>query len=162
MQVELLGTVQVRDDGGSPAHVGGPRARALLALLALDAGRVVSAASLLDTIRAYCQERLAQAGEEDGIRDRMCGYYLALAETADPLLRARAPRHWFGVLAAESDNGRRSRRAGAAPADRVRRDAGDEVRRRGRARAGAARPLPRLSRPLDRRRSPAAERGHPA
>jgi tetratricopeptide (TPR) repeat protein len=59
---------------------------------------------MLDTIRVYCQERLAAAGEEDGIRDRMCGYYLALAETADPRLRARAPRPWFGVLTAESDN----------------------------------------------------------
>ena len=59
---------------------------------------------MLDTIRAYCLERLAEAGEGDGVRDRMCGYYLALAETADPLLRARGPRPWFGVLAAESDN----------------------------------------------------------
>ena len=59
---------------------------------------------MLDTIRAYCLERLAEAEEEDGVRDRMCGYYLALAETADPLLRTRAQRPWFGVLAAESGN----------------------------------------------------------
>jgi predicted ATPase/DNA-binding SARP family transcriptional activator len=59
---------------------------------------------MLDTIRAYCLERLTEADEEDGVRDRMCGYYLALAETADPLLRTRAQRAWFGALAAESDN----------------------------------------------------------
>jgi predicted ATPase/DNA-binding SARP family transcriptional activator len=59
---------------------------------------------MLDTIRAYCQERLAQADEEDGVRDRMCGYYLALAETADPQLRTGGQRPWFGVLAAESRN----------------------------------------------------------
>ena len=59
---------------------------------------------MLDTIRAYCLERLAEAGEEDGVRDRMCRYYLALAETADPLLRTRVQRPWFGVLAAESGN----------------------------------------------------------
>ena len=59
---------------------------------------------MLDTIRAYCLERLAEAGEADSVRDRMCGYYLALAETAEPLLRTRAPRHWFAVLAAEIDN----------------------------------------------------------
>ena len=50
MRVELLGSVQVRDDGGSPAHVGGPRARALLALLALNAHQVVPAASLIDRL----------------------------------------------------------------------------------------------------------------
>jgi predicted ATPase/DNA-binding SARP family transcriptional activator len=59
---------------------------------------------MLDTIRAYCLQRLAEAGEEDGVRDRMRGYYLTLAETADPLLRTRAQRPWFGVLAAESRN----------------------------------------------------------
>jgi predicted ATPase/DNA-binding SARP family transcriptional activator len=58
---------------------------------------------MLDTIRAYCLEQLTDA-EENGVRDRMCGYYLALAETADPLLRTRAQRPWFSVLAAESDN----------------------------------------------------------
>jgi predicted ATPase/DNA-binding SARP family transcriptional activator len=59
---------------------------------------------MLDTIRAYCLERLAGAGEEDGVWGRTCAYYLALAETADPLLRGRGSAPWFGVLAAESDN----------------------------------------------------------
>ena len=59
---------------------------------------------MLDTIRAYCLERLAEADEEDGVRHRMCRYYLTVAETADPLLRTRAQRPWFGVLAAESGN----------------------------------------------------------
>ncbi len=34
MRIELLGTLEVRDDSGR-AQVGGPRVRALLALLAL-------------------------------------------------------------------------------------------------------------------------------
>ena len=59
---------------------------------------------MLDTIRAYCLERLAEADEEDRVRDRMGGYYLTLAETADPLLRTRAQRRWFPVLAADGDN----------------------------------------------------------
>ncbi len=59
---------------------------------------------MLDTIRAYCLERLAEADEEDSVRDRVCRHYLALAETAEPLLRTRAQRPWFGVLAAESGN----------------------------------------------------------
>ena len=50
MRVDLLGTVQVRDDAGDSAHVGGPRAQALLALLAVDAGRVVPASSLIDRL----------------------------------------------------------------------------------------------------------------
>jgi predicted ATPase/DNA-binding SARP family transcriptional activator len=59
---------------------------------------------MLDTIRAYCLQRLAETEEEYGVRHRMCGYYLALAEAADPLLRTRAQRHWLDVLAAESSN----------------------------------------------------------
>ena len=59
---------------------------------------------MLDTIRAYCLERLAEADEEDSVRDRMCRHYLALAETTEPLLRTRVQRPWFGVLAAESGN----------------------------------------------------------
>ncbi len=59
---------------------------------------------MLETVRAYSLERLAEAGEQRALRHRICDYYLALAETADPLLRTSAQRHWFHVLAAESDN----------------------------------------------------------
>ena len=59
---------------------------------------------MLDTIRAYCMERLAEADEEDAVQDRMCGYYLVLAETAEPLLRTGAQFRWLGMLAADSDN----------------------------------------------------------
>ena len=59
---------------------------------------------MLDTIRAYSLERLAEAGEQSALRHRICDYYLGLAETADPLLRTSAQRHWFNVLAAESGN----------------------------------------------------------
>ena len=78
---------------------------------------------MLDTIRAYCLERLAEADEEGRVRDRMCGYYLALAETADPLLRTRAQRPWFGVLAAESGNMQAAMRLAIE-----RRDAGTALR----------------------------------
>jgi len=59
---------------------------------------------MLDTIRVYCLERLAEADEEDAVRDRMRGYCLALAQRADPLLRTGAQRPWFDLLAAESGN----------------------------------------------------------
>jgi len=59
---------------------------------------------MLDTVRAYCLERLAEAGEEAGIRDAAARYHLDLAEAADPLLRTGAQAHWFRVLTAEQDN----------------------------------------------------------
>ncbi len=59
---------------------------------------------MLETVRAYSLERLAEAGEQSALRHRICDYYLGLAETADPLLRTGAQRHWFNVLVAESDN----------------------------------------------------------
>jgi hypothetical protein len=46
LRIGLLGPLQVRDEAGRLVHVGGRRLRVLLTLLALDAGRVVPAASL--------------------------------------------------------------------------------------------------------------------
>jgi predicted ATPase/DNA-binding SARP family transcriptional activator len=59
---------------------------------------------MLDTVRAYCLERLADAGEERRVRDAFAGYYLRLAETADPLLRTADQVRWFHELIAEQDN----------------------------------------------------------
>src|SRR3954468_11343233 len=44
----VLGAVGVRGDDGTDVPVGGPRVRSLLALLALNAGRVVGADTLID------------------------------------------------------------------------------------------------------------------
>jgi predicted ATPase/DNA-binding SARP family transcriptional activator len=59
---------------------------------------------MLETIRAYCLERLADAGEEDGARRAFAAYFLRLAETADPLLRGAQQRTWMRRLTAEQDN----------------------------------------------------------
>ncbi|WP_369822120.1 BTAD domain-containing putative transcriptional regulator [Saccharomonospora sp. CUA-673] len=48
MQVALLGPVRVETEDGTPADVGGPRLRMLLARLALDAGRAVPVEALID------------------------------------------------------------------------------------------------------------------
>ncbi|MFD6158777.1 BTAD domain-containing putative transcriptional regulator [Nocardia sp. NPDC060256] len=48
MQFGILGPIEVRLADGSPITVGGPQVRALVALLALDAGRVVSRDRLID------------------------------------------------------------------------------------------------------------------
>ncbi|MVU80072.1 AfsR/SARP family transcriptional regulator [Nocardia sp. ET3-3] len=50
MLVGLLGPVMVEAADGTRAAVGGPRVRALLGLLALEAGRVVPAARLVDGV----------------------------------------------------------------------------------------------------------------
>ncbi|MFG1704997.1 BTAD domain-containing putative transcriptional regulator [Nonomuraea sp. M3C6] len=48
MQFGILGPLVVRSPDGDPIAVGGPRPRALLALLLLDAGRLVSIERLID------------------------------------------------------------------------------------------------------------------
>jgi two-component SAPR family response regulator len=50
VQIGLLGPFEVRLDQGAPADVPGPRLRALLAALALEAGRTVPKAALIDWI----------------------------------------------------------------------------------------------------------------
>jgi len=59
---------------------------------------------MLETVRAYGLERLAEAGEEATVRDAFAGYYLDFAETADPMLRTAAQVRWFRELMAEHDN----------------------------------------------------------
>ncbi len=59
---------------------------------------------MLETVRAYGLERLAEAGEETAVRDAMAAYYLDFAETADPLLRTAQQRTWHRALTAEQDN----------------------------------------------------------
>ena len=59
---------------------------------------------MLDTVRAYGLQRLAEAGEETEVRDAVARYYLDLVEAADPLLRTSTQARWFRVLTAEQDN----------------------------------------------------------
>src|SRR5580704_4716010 len=94
----------------------GPLARGdvLPALSGLVAKSILSAADgaeergpryrMLETVRAYCLERLAEAGEETAVRDAMAAYCLDFAETADPLLRTAQQRTWHRALTAEQDN----------------------------------------------------------
>ncbi|MFG2003021.1 BTAD domain-containing putative transcriptional regulator [Spirillospora sp. NPDC048911] len=59
---------------------------------------------MLETIRAYGLERLAEAGEEERIRRAYATYYVELAETAEPHLYRDEQVYWLGRLAAEHDN----------------------------------------------------------
>jgi predicted ATPase/DNA-binding SARP family transcriptional activator len=59
---------------------------------------------MLETIREYGVERLADRGEISGIRSAHAAHFLAVAETAEPLLRGRDQIEWIDRLGAERDN----------------------------------------------------------
>ena len=109
MEVRLLGPFEVLLDG-HPLHIGSPKQRAVLSLLALQATRVVSAESLCDLIWDEDQpaspaatlqsliSRLRAALGRDVLRTREPGWVLDVEPTAVDALRfqeltARARRH---------------------------------------------------------------------
>uniref|UniRef100_UPI0007C75BFF ATP-binding protein n=1 Tax=Nonomuraea pusilla TaxID=46177 RepID=UPI0007C75BFF len=57
---------------------------------------------LLESVAAYCAERLREAGEHDLVRERHARHYTALAERAR--LRGPARREWLAALDAEHAN----------------------------------------------------------
>jgi predicted ATPase/DNA-binding SARP family transcriptional activator len=59
---------------------------------------------MLETVRAYGQERLAEASEDEQVKSEFIRYYLDLAETADPLLRTAEQPRWLRELDAELGN----------------------------------------------------------
>jgi predicted ATPase/DNA-binding SARP family transcriptional activator len=59
---------------------------------------------MLDTIRVFCGERLAEAGEQDRIRRAHAEAFLELAEAADPHLRRADQLEWLARLTAEHGN----------------------------------------------------------
>jgi predicted ATPase/DNA-binding SARP family transcriptional activator len=88
-----------------------PRAAVLLAVSGLVSKSVLTVADgpparyrMLETIRAYGLERLADAGEELSVKDAFARYYLELAEAADPALRTREQVPWYRALRTEQDN----------------------------------------------------------
>ncbi len=59
---------------------------------------------LLETIRQYGREKLVQAGEGDGIRDKHLSYYLQWAEKAREYLGRPEQFAWINRFEAEHDN----------------------------------------------------------
>jgi tetratricopeptide (TPR) repeat protein len=60
--------------------------------------------TLLETIREFALEELANSGEEPDARRRHAAYFLALAEQAEPRLVGREQRTWLDRLESEHDN----------------------------------------------------------
>ncbi len=59
---------------------------------------------MLETVRAYGEERRRAAGEDQALRRAHAVYFLDLAERADPELRRRDQLTWLRRLSAERDN----------------------------------------------------------
>ncbi|WP_169943989.1 BTAD domain-containing putative transcriptional regulator [Microbispora sp. H11081] len=59
---------------------------------------------MLETIRAFCAERLAESGESEATRKAHFAYVLDLAATADPHLRGPDQVAWLRRLDGERDN----------------------------------------------------------
>lgn len=59
---------------------------------------------LLETVRHYATERLADAGDGAGTRARHAEWFLDLAERAEPQMRGVHQCSWLRVLEAEHDN----------------------------------------------------------
>ncbi|MGW1225571.1 ATP-binding protein [Streptomyces sp. NPDC002530] len=106
MRYGILGTTQALRDDGTPVAVGGARLRALLAVLALRAGRTVSTAVLVDEVwdgeppadapgaLQALVGRLRRAVGHDAVASAANGYRL----TADP---DRVDLHRFDRLSGE-------------------------------------------------------------
>ena len=60
--------------------------------------------SMLETIREYALERLEESGEAEAMRERHAGYFLALAEAAEPELLGSRQSEWLNRLDVEHDN----------------------------------------------------------
>ncbi|HYN95966.1 MAG TPA: AAA family ATPase, partial [Pilimelia sp.] len=91
------------------AVCGLPRPAALDALAGLVEKSLVDALPsgryrMLETVRAFAAERLAEAGEAAGLGAAHAAYFLELARRAEPCLRRGDQLAWLGRLDAERDN----------------------------------------------------------
>jgi predicted ATPase/DNA-binding SARP family transcriptional activator len=74
---------------------------------------------MLETIREYGLERLAEAGESESHRLTLSRYLLALAEMAEPRLRAAEQLPWLRRLGVEHDNMHATIRAAIEAGDKA-------------------------------------------
>ncbi|GII97574.1 AfsR/SARP family transcriptional regulator [Sinosporangium siamense] len=60
--------------------------------------------TMLETVRAYAEERLTEAGERERVRLAHARHFLGVAEEAEPRLRGRGQLDTLRLLSAEHDN----------------------------------------------------------
>jgi len=100
LEFRILGPLAVRVDG-TPAPIGGPKQRALLALLLLSANRVVGRERLIDEL--FAEQSVNSA--DHALRNHVSRLRKALAPAApdEPRLVARAPGYLLRVEPGELD-----------------------------------------------------------
>ena len=110
LEFRILGPLSVRVDG-SPVSVGGPKQRALLALLLLSANRVVSRERLIAEL--FVEQSLTSA--DHALRNQVSRLRKVLSPAAggEPRLVARAPGYLLRVEPGELDLERFERLAAA-------------------------------------------------
>ena len=59
---------------------------------------------MLEPVRQYALDKLRESGEQDGVRLRHAGHYLALAEAAEPRIKGSDQVEWLDRLETENDN----------------------------------------------------------
>jgi predicted ATPase/DNA-binding SARP family transcriptional activator len=74
---------------------------------------------MLETIRAYGRERLAESGEQQRVRGAYVRYFVDFAERAEPHLRTRDQLDWLARLRPEHDNLHQALRTAIADGDTV-------------------------------------------
>ncbi len=72
--------------------------------LVLLAGELATRYRMLETIRAFAADRLAESGEAERFRRAHAAYFVALAERLEPELRRAGQLHWLARLRTEEDN----------------------------------------------------------
>jgi predicted ATPase/DNA-binding SARP family transcriptional activator len=73
-------------------------------LVVVDEGGAEVRYWMLETVRAYGEERRCEAGEDHPLRRAHAGYFLRLAEEAEPHLRQADQLVWLDRLSAEQEN----------------------------------------------------------
>jgi predicted ATPase/DNA-binding SARP family transcriptional activator len=74
-------------------------------MLIADVGRDEPARySMLETLREYGLEKLAESGELEQARERHAGVFLRRAEEAEPLLRGPDQERWLAAVQLDQDN----------------------------------------------------------
>jgi DNA-binding SARP family transcriptional activator len=113
LDFRLLGPIEVRS-GGEPLPLGGPKQRALLALLLVDAGRAVSTDRIVDALWGEHPPRTAQTSLQNFVSQlrKLLGPDVLVTKPPGYLLRARPDAERVRELVAEA-------RAAASPEDRA-------------------------------------------